>query len=221
MRRTKNHRRAKSPRVRLLLAGSEPLVSEAFRALLETEFDVLGTVTDGRSLVHACRKQKPDVVVFDVAMSTLNGLEAGRELLAACPSAKLVFLTNKTDPRLAAEALRLGAAGYVLKTAAPGELKSAIRTAANGRSRTAALSSLLEIEDGSSDQLTARQKEVLQLIAEGRSMKEVAEILHVTPRTVAFHKYNMMDRLRVKSTAALVQFAVKNGVVGPAAATSH
>ena len=203
-----------------MLADSEALVVEAFRALLEPDFDVLGTVTNGRSLVDECRKQKPDVIVLDVAMPALSGLEAGRELLAACPAAKLVYLTNNTDPRLAAEALRLGAAGYVFKSAPAGELRSAIRAAATGRSRVAAMNSLLEIEDNSSEHLTIRQKEVLQLIAEGRSMKEVAEILHVTPRTVAFHKYNMMDRLRVKSTAELVQFAIKNGVLGQTAETS-
>jgi DNA-binding NarL/FixJ family response regulator len=111
MGRSKSRRRAKAPRIRVMLADSEALVVEAFRALLQTDFDVLGTVTNGRSLVDECRKQKPDVIVLDVAIPALNGLEAGRELLAACPSAKLVYLTNNTDARLAAEALRLGAVG--------------------------------------------------------------------------------------------------------------
>jgi DNA-binding NarL/FixJ family response regulator len=203
----------------VVLAGAETLVVEAFRALLEPQFHVLGTVTDERSLVGECRRLNPDVIVLDIPMPMLGGVDAGRELLAACPSAKLVYLTNNTDPRVTGEALRLGAAGYVLKTGEPQELKNAIRAAASGHSLTTAATKLLDTAD-SSEHLTIRQKEVLQLIAEGRSMKEVAQILHVTPRTVAFHKYKMMGRLQVKSTAELVQFAVKHGVIGQAPVNS-
>jgi DNA-binding NarL/FixJ family response regulator len=219
MARKKSLRRAKTPKVRVVLAGRETLVVEAFRALLEPQFHVLGTVTDGRSLVGECRSLNPDVIVLDVAMPTLDGGDVGRELLSACPSAKLVYLTSNADRRVAAEALRLGAAGYVLKTGEPEELKNAIRGAASGHSLTTASTNLRDTVD-SSEHLTVRQKEVLQLIAEGRSMKEVAEILHVTPRTVAFHKYKMMGRLNVKSTAELVQFAVKHGVIGQAPVNS-
>ena len=220
MARKKSSRRARVAKVRVMLADSEALVVEAFRALLEREFDVLGTVTDWQSLVHECRSLKPDVVVLDVTVPSPSGQDPGRALLAACPSAKLVYLTNKKD-RVAAEALRFGAAGHVPRSADAGKLKSAIRSAMSGSLRVGVLASLSDAEDDPGEHLTIRQKEVLQLIAEGRSMKEVAEILHVTARTVAFHKYNMMDRLQVKSTAELVQFAVKHGVVGLPLANSH
>ena len=220
MARKQGLRNAKAPKVRIVLAGREALVLEAFRALLETDFDVAGIATDGRSLVEECSSSKPDVIVLDAAMATLSGLD-GRELFAACPAAKLLFLTSNSDPRLAAEALRLVAAGYVLKTGEADELKRAIRGAASGRSRLTSSTGTRNPGDYSSGYLTMRQKEVLQLIAEGRSMKEVAEILHVTPRTVAFHKYKMMDRLHVKSTAELVQFAIKTGVIGEASVNSN
>jgi DNA-binding NarL/FixJ family response regulator len=205
-------------RPRILLADDHTILLDAFRALLEAEFDVVGTVTDGRMLLKECARLHPDVVVLDIAMPLLNGLDAGRQLKAAQSSVKLIYLTMNPNPDLAGEALRLGASGYVLKSSAATELKQALREALKGRSYITPLitrdvvGSLLERRERMPE-LTSRQREVLQLLAEGRSMKEVGAILNLTPRTVAFHKYRMMEQLRLKTTAELVQFAVRQGVV--------
>ncbi len=205
-------------RPRILMADDHSMLLDAFRALLEPEFDVVGTVTDGRMLLEAFSRLHPDVVLLDIAMPLLNGLDAGRQLKAQRKSVKLIYLTMNPDPDLAGEALRLGASGYVLKSSAFQELKQAIREALRGRSYITpliagdAVGSLIEHQT-SRHELTMRQREVLQLLAEGRSMKEVGAILDVTPRTVAFHKYRMMEQLRLKTSAELVQFAVKQGVV--------
>ena len=205
-------------RPRILMADDHAMLLDAFRALLEPEFDVVGTVTDGRMLLEAFSRLHPDVVLLDIAMPLLNGLDAGRQLKAQRKSVKLIYLTMNPDPDLAGEALRLGASGYVLKSSAFQELKQAIREALRGRSYITpliagdAVGSLIEHQT-SRHELTMRQREVLQLLAEGRSMKEVGAILDVTPRTVAFHKYRMMEQLRLKTSAELVQFAVKQGVV--------
>lgn len=205
-------------RPRIMLADDHGMLLEAFRALLEPEFDVVGTVTDGRMVLAQFSTLRPDVVVLDIAMPLLNGLDAGRQLKAQRPSIKLIYLTMNPDPYLAGEALRLGAAGYVLKSSAARELKQAIHEALRGRSYITplitrdAVGSLIGTRPAPPE-LTMRQREVLQLLAEGRSMKEVGAILDVTPRTVAFHKYRMMEQLRVKTSAELVQFAVKTGVL--------
>jgi len=205
-------------RPRILMADDHAMLLDAFRALLEPEFDVVGTVTDGRMLLEAFSRLHPDVVLLDIAMPLLNGLDAGRQLKAQRKSVKLIYLTMNPDPDLAGEALRLGASGYVLKSSAFQELKQAIREALRGRSYITpliagdAVGSLIEHQT-SRHELTMRQREVLQLLAEGRSMKEGGAILDVTPRTVAFHKYRMMEQLRLKTSAELVQFAVKQGVV--------
>jgi len=205
-------------RPRILMADDHLMLLEAFRALLEPEFEVIGSVTDGRTLLEAFARLHPDVVLIDVAMPLLNGLDAGRQLKAQRRAVKLIYLTMNPDPDLAGEALRLGASGYVLKSSAAQELKQAIREALNGRTYITPLitrdvvGALLEPR-APRQELTTRQREVLQLLAEGRSMKEVAAILDLTPRTVAFHKYRMMEQLRVKSSAELVQFAVRQGIV--------
>ena len=205
-------------RPRILLADDHTILLDAFRALLEAEFDVVGTVTDGRMLLEECARLHPDVVVLDIAMPLLNGLDAGRQLKAAQSPVKLIYLTMNPNPDLAGEALRLGASGYVLKSSAATELKQALREALKGRSYITPLitrdvvGSLIHRRAGVPE-LTSRQREVLQLLAEGRSMKEVGAILNLTPRTVAFHKYRMMEQLRLKTTAELVQFAVRQGVV--------
>jgi DNA-binding NarL/FixJ family response regulator len=194
------------------------MLLDAFRALLEPEFDVVGAVPDGRRLLEEFTRLHPDVVLLDIAMPLLNGLDAGRQLKALRKSVKLIYLTMNPDPDLAGEALRLGASGYLLKSSAFQELKQAIHEALRGRSYITpliagdAVGSLIGHQT-SRHELTLRQREVLQLLAEGRSMKEVGAILDVTPRTVAFHKYRMMEQLRVKTSAELVQFAVKQGVV--------
>jgi DNA-binding NarL/FixJ family response regulator len=205
-------------RPRILMADDHAMLLDAFRALLEPEFDVVGTVPDGRRLLEEFSRLHPDVVLLDIAMPLLNGLDAGRQLKALRKSVKLIYLTMNPDPDLAGEALRLGASGYLLKSSAFQELKQAIHEALRGRSYITpliagdAVGSLIGHQT-SRHELTLRQREVLQLLAEGRSMKEVGAILDVTPRTVAFHKYRMMEQLRVKTSAELVQFAVKQGVV--------
>jgi DNA-binding NarL/FixJ family response regulator len=205
-------------RPRILMADDHAMLLEAFKALLEPEFDVVGTVTDGRQLLEEFARLHPDVVVLDIAMPLLNGLDAGRQLRAQRPSAKLIYMTMSQDPDLAGEALRLGASGYVLKSSAFHELKQAIHEALRGRSYITPLitrdvvGSLIQPHTNRHE-LTMRQREVLQLLAEGRSMKEAAAILAVTPRTVAFHKYRMMEQLRLKTSAELVQFAVRQGIV--------
>ena len=200
------------------MADDHAMLLDAFRALLEPEFDVVGAVTDGRMLLEEFSRLNPDVVLLDIAMPLLNGLDAGRQLKAQRKSVKLIYLTMNPDPDLAGEALRLGASGYVLKSSAAQELKQAIHEALRGRSYITPLitrdvvGSLIQHQP-SRHELTTRQREVLQLLAEGRSMKEVGAILDLTPRTVAFHKYRMMEQLRLKTSAELVQFAVKQGVV--------
>ena len=203
---------------RILMADDHLMLLEAFKALLNPDFEVVGTVTDGRALLEEFSRLHPDVVLLDVAMPLLNGLDAGRQLKAQRRSVKLIYLTMNPDPDLAGEALRLGASGYVLKSSAAQELKQAIHEALRGRSYITPLitrdvvGSLTQPRT-SRNELTARQREVLQLLAEGKSMKEVAAILDLTPRTVAFHKYRMMEQLRLKSSAELVKFAVQQGVV--------
>jgi DNA-binding NarL/FixJ family response regulator len=193
------------------------MLLEAFKALLEPEFEIVGTVTDGRALLAEFSRLNPDVVLMDISMPLLNGLDAGRQLKLRQRSVKLIYVTMNPDPHLAGEALRLGASGYVLKSSAASELTQAIREALRGRSYITPLiardvvGSLIARREG--PELTPRQREVLQLLAEGRSMKEVGSILNVAPRTVAFHKYKMMEQLRLKTSAELVQFAVKQGVV--------
>ena len=205
-------------RPRILLADDHQMLLDAFKVMLEPEFDVVGAVTNGRALVEEFARLAPDVVVLDVAMPLLNGLDAGRQIKALRRSVKLIFLTMNPDPDLASEAFRLGASGYVLKLSAARELKHAIQEALSGRSYLTPLitkdvvGKLIDRRTRMRE-LTGRQREVLQLLAEGKSMKEAAAILDLTPRTVAFHKYRMMEQLHLKTTAELVKFAVRRGIV--------
>lgn len=207
-------------RPRVLLADDHTLLLGAFEKLLAGECEIVGQVSDGRALVAAAETLKPDLIVLDIAMPLLNGLEAGRQIKQRLKSVKLVFLTMNEDADLAAEAFRCGASAYLLKRSAASELSTAIVEVMQGRSYVTPLiteglvGSLLHKETGQpTHELTSRQREVLQLLAEGRSMKEVASVLNMTPRTVAFHKYRMMEQLKVKSTAELVQYAVKHHIV--------
>jgi DNA-binding NarL/FixJ family response regulator len=207
-------------RPRVLLADDHTLILGAFEKLLAAECDIVGQVSDGRALVAAAESLKPDVIVLDISMPLLNGLEAGRQIKQKSQNIKLVFLTMNEDADLAAEAFRSGASGYLLKRSAASELSTAIREVTQGRSYITPLvagelvGSLMQGDDRkSAPELTSRQREVLQLLAEGRTMKEVASVLNLTPRTVAFHKYQMMEQLKVKSTAELVQYAVKHHIV--------
>jgi DNA-binding NarL/FixJ family response regulator len=200
------------------MADDHLMLLEAFKAMLAPDFDIVGLVTDGRTLLEEFSRLNPDVVLLDIAMPLLNGLDAGRQLKAQRRSVKLIYLTMNPDPDIAGEALRLGASGYVLKSSAAQELKQAIQEALRDRSYITPLitrdvvGSLMQ-QRVPRHELTGRQREVLQLLAEGKSMKEVAAILDLTPRTVAFHKYRMMEQLNLKTSAELVKFAIREGVI--------
>ena len=208
-------------RPRVLLADDHTLLLEAFEKLLEPDFTVVGAVSDGRALLSAAAELKPDVIVLDIAMPLLNGLDAARQLKKTMPAIKLIFLTMNEDPNVASEAFRAGASGYLLKTSAASELSKAISEALCGRFYVTPNITQGMVEsfirqpgdDRGAPKLTPRQREVLQLLAEGRSMKEAAEILNVTPRTVSFHKYRMMEQLNLKNNADLIQFALRESIV--------
>jgi len=208
------------PAPRVLLADDHHLLLGALEKLLQEDCQIVGRVSDGHALVAAAQQLKPDVIVLDVAMPLLNGLEAGRQIKQVLRSVKLIYVTMNEDPDIAAEAFRAGASAYLLKRSTPVELLTAIREVMLGRSYVTPLvteqlvESLLKVEEHKAGQeLTSRQREILQLVAEGRSMKEIAGVLDITPRTVAHHKYRLMDQLHIKSTAELVQYAVKHNMV--------
>ncbi len=206
---------------RAILADDHKILVEAFRKLLEPHVEIVATVPDGHALLGVASTLKPDVIVLDIGMPLLNGLEAARQLKTKLPLVKLIFLTMHEEPDLAIEAMRAGASGYLLKTSAASELIHAIQEALRGRTYiTPHISRGMEknfIRDPLGKQrsksLTPRQREVVQLLSEGKSMKEIADVLHVTPRTVAFHKYRTMEELALNSTAELIQFAIKNHIV--------
>ncbi len=208
-------------RPRILLADDHTLVAEACKKLLEPEFEVVGIVADGHAMIRANDVLKPDVIVSDIAMPSLNGLDAGEQIKQSTPSVRIIYLTMITDPELAAEAFRRGASGYLLKTSAAPELATAVRETMNGRLyisphvTTSNLSDFLHGHKSASEKriLTPRQREVLQLLAEGRSMKEAAHVLNLTTRTVAFHKYRIMAILGLHTNAELVQYALRNFLV--------
>jgi DNA-binding NarL/FixJ family response regulator len=199
------------------LADDHRLFREACAQLLESECDVVAAVADGRAALAEAPLLRPDIVVLDVAMPLLNGLDAARQFRRLMPEVRLIFLTMSEDADVAAEAFRAGASGYLLKNSAASELLQAIREVFLGRSYLTPLvtrgvvDALLAQHEpaGKSPELSLRQREVLQLLAEGHTMKEIAHTLKITPRTVAFHKYAMMELLGVKSSAELVQFALK------------
>ena len=203
-------------RTRVILADDHKLILDALKNLIEPEFQVVGTFGDGHALVEGAPDLKPHVIVLDVGMPTMNGISAGQRLKQSMPNVKLVYLTMNQDPDLAAEAFRLGAKGYLLKSSAGSELVEALRAVVRGGSDVTPLMTQDVLGSfvnhfknlKSTSHLTLRQKEVLQLLAEGRSMKEAAYILNVSPRTVAFHKYTMMEHLHIKTSAELVQYAL-------------
>ena len=208
------------PKPRVILADDHTLLVEAFEKLLSPECDVVAKVADGRALVAAVQEHHPDVVVLDLAMPLLNGLDAARQIKQMDKSVRLVFVTMNEDPDMAAEAFRAGGSAYLLKRSAGSELLTAIREAMKHRSYVTPLVTegmlgalMHSTSDAGSRQLTSRQREVLQLLAEGKSMKEVGSILNVTPRTVAFHKYRMMEQLNIRSNAELIQFAITHHIV--------
>jgi DNA-binding NarL/FixJ family response regulator len=204
---------------RVVLADDHTLLLEAFEKLLAPECDVVAKVGDGRALIAAVREHHPDVVVLDVGMPLMNGIEAARQIKREDRSVRLVILTQNEDADLAAEAFRAGISAYLLKRSAASELLTAIREAMRHRSYVTPLvaegmmSALMHPTEAPSRQLTPRQREVLQLLAEGKPMKEIADILNVSARTVAFHKYRMMEQLNIKTSAELIQYAVKHHFV--------
>jgi DNA-binding NarL/FixJ family response regulator len=206
---------------RVILADDHTLVAEALCGLVAQQFEVVATVADGHALVAAATALRPDVIVVDVAMPLLNGLEACRQLKEKIPGVKFVFLTMNEDPELAVEAMRSGASGYVLKKSAASELLQAMQSALRGKRyitpqiARGMQESFIRNPQGTkhNKSLTVRQREVVQLLAEGKSMKEAASVLKVTPRTVAFHKYRIMQDLGFKTNADLIQFAVKSRIV--------
>jgi DNA-binding NarL/FixJ family response regulator len=206
---------------RLMLADDHTILVEAFRKLLEPHYDVVGTVSDGRALLEIAPQLNPDVVIVDIGMPLMNGLEAGLRLKQQMPSVKLIFLTMNEDPDLAVEAMRSGASGYLLKSSAAEELLRAIQMALRGKPYITPLiargmqKSFIKNPGakGQAKVLTPRQREVVQLLAEGKSMKEAASLLKVTPRTVAFHKYHIMEELNLATTAELIQFAIKTRIL--------
>ena len=206
-------------RATVLLADDHAIVMEGLAGLLQHEFTLVGTVADGIQLVEAARERRPDVIVTDVAMPGMSGIEAMRRLRAEAIPAKVIFLTMHADAQLAAEALRAGASGFVVKHAAGKELIAAIHTVLRGgRHLTADLASdvLTTLADGgapAAGSLTSRQREVVSLIAEGRTMKEVAVALALSPRTVESHKYQAMQALGFQTTAELIRYAIEHGLI--------
>ncbi len=208
--------------ITVVLADDHALVAAGLGALLREKFTLLRTVHDGRALVNAAVELHPDVVVTDISMPVLNGLDAIRQIKTARPAAEIVVLTMHADPDLAVQAFRAGASGYLLKASAGEELAEAVRQVAQGRAYLTSLitrdliSVLLEARKestGREERLSGRQREVLQLIAEGRTMKEVASLLHISPRTAESHKYEIMELLGAQNTAELVQHAIRMKLV--------
>ena len=212
-----------SRRPRILVADDHTFVAEACVKLLEPEFEVVGIVANGQDLLTAVPELKPDIIVLDVGMPLLNGLEAGKRIKRLVRTVRIVYLTMNPDIGIAAEAFRGGASGYLLKSSAAAELVTAVREVLKGKLYVSPLVTkdvegfFLEtrVSDMGQEQLTNRQREVLQLLAEGRSMKEVGYILKLTPRTVAFHKYKIMERLRLRTNADLVQYAIREHIISP------
>lgn len=207
-------------RPRVILADDHTMIREALKSLLEPEFEVVGMFGDGLSLIEAAPALQPNVIVLDIGMPKMNGLNAGQRLKQLMPLVKLVYLTMNADPDMTGEAFRLGASAYLLKNSAAAELLHAVRQVMRGGFYVTSL--MTKDMDGSfvqnfkrrkrTNHLTPRQKEVLQLLAEGSSMKEAAFILNVSPRTVAYHKYVMMQNLSIRSSAELIEYAMMNSL---------
>ncbi len=203
---------------RLLLADDHTLIAQGCKSFLEPEFEVVAVVNDGRAMIEAAIKLRPEVVILDVEMPKLNGLDAGEQLKQKVRNVKLVYLTMHVEPDVAAEAFRRGASAYVLKSSAAEELVLAVRAALRGESYITPLMTkdtfafLLQPDSQGSREkrITRRQSEVLQLLAEGKSMKEIADILQLKPGTVAFHKYKIMESLGLHTNAELLRYAIKH-----------
>jgi len=209
------------PKTRVLLADDHQIVLEGLKNLLEQEFELVGTVVDGKALVDEALKLHPDIIVVDISMPLLNGIEAVRQIKSSNKRIKVVFLTMHPDVTYATMAFDAGASGYVLKNSASRELITAINEAMKGRTYVTPriAGELMQTykkvrsgDKGLEKKLTHRQEEILQLLAEGNSAKEIARMLSISPRTVETHKYNMMQELNLKTTAELIKFAIKHGL---------
>ncbi|HLK19987.1 MAG TPA: response regulator transcription factor [Bryobacteraceae bacterium] len=207
-----------SKRVRVLVADDHALVAAGISKLLEDEFEMVGSVEDGRALVATAKREQPDVVLLDISMPVLNGVEAARQLKIAAPNTKMIFVTVHSDSPYVVEAFRAGASGYVLKRSAPSELSAAIRDVLAGNLYVtpligkSALEGILKVAEKRGPLLSTRQREVLQLVAEGHSAKEIAEVLRISPKTVEFHKGWIMKKLDLHSTAELTRYALENRI---------
>ena len=207
-------------RARVLLADDHQIVAEGLRSLLETEFDIIGMVSDGRALVEAARQLQPEIIVADISMPLLNGIEATRQVKQVAPQTRVIVLTMHADATYVTRAMEAGASGYVLKHSATAELVTAIREALHDRPyvspciANALMRVLIDRRHSQDDPpLTPRQREVLQLLAEGCSAKEIAAVLGISPRTAEFHKYRMMEMLKVQTGAELIRYAIKHGII--------
>jgi len=208
-------------RARIIIADDHVLVAEACKSLLEPEFEVVGMVADGRALLQAAADLRPDIVILDISMPQLNGLDAGEQVKQRSRTTKLIYLTMIMGPDVAAEAFRRGASGYVLKHCSADELIVAVRRVLRGDSYLSPLITRDTVEFllrsgavyNEEKRISGRQSEVLQLLAEGKSMKEIAFILQLKPGTVAFHKYRIMDVLGIKTSAGLIEYAIKHHIV--------
>lgn len=209
-------------RPRVLIADDHTLLAELCRKLLETDFTVVGTASDGRTMVQLALQLKPDMIVVDISMPILNGLDAGQQVKEVFPAIKLIFLTVHDDLELAAEAFRRGASGYLVKTCTASELLMAVRVVSRGESYISQTLCKDEVNYllwsktefvKPDERMTYRQREVLQLLAEGKGIREIGIILNMAPRTVSFHKSRIMEALHAKSTADLIRYAVKNYMV--------
>lgn len=212
-------------RPRVLLAEDHTLVREGLRQLLAENLDVLDAVEDGRALLQAAERLQPDAILLDISMPQLNGLDAARQLARVSPRSKLVFVTMHADPAYVHEAFRAGASGYVVKSSASGDLVAAVRAVLAGsrylspalldEHRELLAETLPPSAPGKlSDTLTGRQREVLQLVAEGRTAKEIAAVLTISRKTVEFHKSSVMRLLGLRTTAELTRYALDHGIIG-------
>lgn len=208
-------------RPRVVLADDHPLMMDALKNLLQPDFEVVGTFTDGHALVEGAPKLNPNAIVLDIGMPTMNGLSAGERLKKLMPSVKLIYLTQNIDQDMAREAFQLGASAYVIKSSAASDIVRAVQEALRGGSYITPILTRGIVgsfvknfkQEKRTNRLTLRQKEVLQLLAEGHSMKGVAFVLNVSPRTVAYHKYTMMEHLSIRSSAELIEYAIKRSLV--------
>ncbi|MBZ5703926.1 MAG: response regulator transcription factor [Acidobacteriia bacterium] len=209
-------------RIRVLLGDDHALILDGIRASLQLQFDIVGQATDGKALVQAAERLRPDLVILDISMPLLNGFESARQIREILPATKLIFLSQHLNPAYLKHALRVGVAGYVLKAGATEELQKAINTVLRGKTYITpsfgedVIARLWnrsgEVNEESED-LTDRQREILQLIVEGRSSKEMADLLHVSIKTIEFHRARIMNKLGVRTVAELTKVALQQGLI--------